>query len=31
MLAINVDGTLTNLGTVGGLPAASSLKGIAAD
>jgi 6-phosphogluconolactonase len=31
MFAINVDGTLTNLGTVGGLPAGSSLNGIAAD
>jgi 6-phosphogluconolactonase len=29
--AINVDGTLTNLGTVGGLPAGSSLNGIASD
>jgi hypothetical protein len=31
MFAINVDGTLTNLGTVGGLPAGSSLNGIAAN
>ncbi len=29
--AINTDGALTNLGTVGGLPAGSSLNGIAAD
>jgi 6-phosphogluconolactonase len=31
MFAINADGTLTNLGTVDGLPAGSSLNGIAAN
>jgi 6-phosphogluconolactonase (cycloisomerase 2 family) len=29
--AINADGSLTNLGTTGGLPAGSSLNGIAAN